>query len=561
MGALSSLRGLPAISDISASPGRRKMHIRPVIAVVLTLWSACAAAGAAAAEVYTDEDVRGLLAADLETLQSTVETTMKTATSAINREAESSRERRKADHWRKFVEKRIDDALDNKDPLEALLNAWTASSQILHYLVDGQGQGLFGDRQEAAIHAATAIDDRLVFLAQHYIPEDRLEQARERIDQYVAANPIRFSSTSGNLFVPAEGTLSTTIDFGRKTLGDVIRLPLAPQKLAADFGRGSQGLEGISVAAERFTDVVEKTPEQIRLELEALFERLGESQEEIERILGEIRTISENARETAVLADRVVVNIDTPIQSVAEMAPRIQEAAESIRSASAETARLIDSISALIQQTAEQSGAAEKGPRGPGGFRIQDYAESGPAIQAAAAEVRLMLGEIQELTAKTQSSKAESRPDSRPFDIREYRDTAQAIGDGAAEIRESLAELDRMLEQDVLPKGLGRVEESVRHSLEAAPPRFSRPTRHGIAGNAQRSRRGCYLGGWAIRSRTRLMSWVSRSSRSAVRASVSRSPSQMRRTASFKCQPYAPCSPPNPKRYANRQVGSPQSST
>ena len=97
-----------------------------------------------------------------------------------------------------------------------------------------------------------------------YMDEKAFEKVSRKMDQYVKKNPIKdiFSEKAAD----ENDTFSEVMDYG-----------LTPFKAIGAVRKGGQGIEDIAKTTERFTDIVEDLPEDIRWQLHVLALQLQEN--------------------------------------------------------------------------------------------------------------------------------------------------------------------------------------------------------------------------------------------------------------------------------------------
>ena len=186
-----------------------------------------------------------------DTLSTKVEETfLEVLTSSSNREVQKNVIR-----IRQFVTGRLRN-LDETDPRLVTLYTWSFFRRLHEYTTTGDGRFLFGNSQEALSTSLKEIDNTFYLFAAKYLEPDTLKEVSRKINKYVKSTPIT------GVFEDKEKSAGA--------FSDMLDIPLTPFRALGAVNRGGQGIADIAVTANRFTDIVEDLPEDLRWQLQVL---------------------------------------------------------------------------------------------------------------------------------------------------------------------------------------------------------------------------------------------------------------------------------------------------
>ena len=156
---------------------------------------------------------------------------------------------------RNFVTNKIR-TLEDSDPGLATINTWAFVRRFNMYASTGEGRFLFGKSQSILTGMLTELDKKFEKFTLNYLKKEDLEDLSKKINDYVLKSPIEdvFKAKTEE----EQGTFSRVMN------------PLNPFRAIDAVSKGGQGIENIAKTAERFTDIVEDLPEDIRWQLQVL---------------------------------------------------------------------------------------------------------------------------------------------------------------------------------------------------------------------------------------------------------------------------------------------------
>ncbi|MCM8530348.1 MAG: hypothetical protein NE330_04240 [Lentisphaeraceae bacterium] len=178
------------------------------------------------------------------------ETFLEILTSSSNREIQKNVIR-----IRQFVTGRLRN-LEETDPRLVTLYAWSFFRRLNKYTTTGDGRFLFGNSQKLLTETLKEIDNTFYLFAAKYLDPEPLKEVSDKINQYVNSTPIT------GIFEDKEKSTNA--------FSDMLDIPLTPFRALGAVNRGGQGIADIAVTANRFTDIVEDLPEDLRWQLQVL---------------------------------------------------------------------------------------------------------------------------------------------------------------------------------------------------------------------------------------------------------------------------------------------------
>jgi hypothetical protein len=178
--------------------------------------------------------------------------------------------------WKVNAIPAVEKAVFQTDPLAALGDAWGVTVAMARYLDEGEGRALFGASQSLAVEAAHRLESDIEQLAETVAGAPRAERARQRIERWIRANPIRdltFGRRSGMMDL----SITTAAELGVSGLQAVGEIETTARDLS-----------------ERLTVYFERLPKQIRWNAELVV--IEVMREFGGQVFSDIGSIEESAR-------------------------------------------------------------------------------------------------------------------------------------------------------------------------------------------------------------------------------------------------------------------------
>lgn len=150
-----------------------------------------------------------------------------------------------------------------------------------------------------------------------------------------------------------------------------------------ELQRTLASLENVAKTTAEFAVIARELPQQVRLEVEALLNEVGEAQVQLNATLEQVQTTLQEVEPLLVSSERVTV-------SIAEAGAALEK-----------TFMALDTTMVTILGTPEAraAAAARRDPNEESEpFRILDYAETAEVATSTAVELRALLEELQEIT-------------------------------------------------------------------------------------------------------------------------------------------------------------------
>ena len=358
---------------------------------------------------------------------------------------------------RQYVTKTLREVND-PDPREAIIDTWVFLQRLANYLTKGDGKNIFGDQQDLVINKIDGIAIYMKKLIEEYMDPEKVATLKQDINTYSTSNPIvgvfKDSTKQGRLF------------------SDLMEFPLAPFKAFSAIGRGGQSIEDISVTVERFTDIVEDLPEDVRWQVQALIMSLEENQ----LILENTKSVSKIADSSVQLSstlenypekirtefEKINGDLDKLFKQLALISADIHKSSENVKISS-------ENFNATGQ---EINKAMDKVPAS-----IQEIKASSKALTQAAKAVSLTIKDVQNITEffkeDSQDSTLVSDASVTPSNIEEPKDPFLVqLKDGSIELQKAANEITTgitqvraIIESQELLKGINAIEQITDKTL------------------------------------------------------------------------------------------------
>lgn len=380
---------------------------------------------------------KGQLLADLREYERALDDIWTVWKASALEQAPNRAAKRQIGQWRSLLASRYGEAFDNKDPLAAMLDAWTINEQVMAHLRRQPVRQEFGPRWNAAMQAARQSDALLDAIVETYIAEEVAAVARDNIEAYIRSEPlIRDKSFLGGLF-DFRSYMFSMVDVGKQTVDSVAAIPLMPLRTSEGIQRGTASLADFNRTASGFSVVVENLPQQFRRELETLLTAGDDKFSTVSAMLRDAHAMAEAFDRLALNAADLSRDLRLTITEAGKTAGVAGETGAAVAGAARELAAMAQTLAALIGEfQSRRAPASEAGSPPNPSFDASVYAEAASAIGAAAAEVRLATHEIRLLVEQSrQPSPRPAGDDRAPFNVLHYAEAARAIEAGGAQTR------------------------------------------------------------------------------------------------------------------------------
>lgn len=287
-------------------------------------------------------DAPDALAEEIRDFVEYFQNTVEHAAVELERKAATSDDRRAAILFRTRLVSQCRAAADQHDPKESLLDLWALSQRTLDYLSAGAGKSAFGERQPIALEAAKSIHVAIEQIARRCVTPDSFEHVRETVRTYAAEHPM-----AGDFTKPPARNLS---DEPRgEALQELVGLPLAPLTALAGVSRTPDSIRSVSRSVDRFAEVAEDFPANVRWQLQLLAMNLGESPlvasttGSFERLSESSTELAANSTEFVRLADELPERLGAQAQGVLD---RLDASQPELRTTLEEANLLVESVGA-----------------------------------------------------------------------------------------------------------------------------------------------------------------------------------------------------------------------
>lgn len=212
---------------------------------------------------------------------------------AIRNATPSRAVRKMAALWKVRMNTMVSDAMAEQDPVTALLETWSVCLRVRDYFQSGDGAKLFLDQQGRAVKTVAEMINGIEAVAGHYLPPEEMDGVRQRLAAYATSHPLtgEFEQNNAEPF-----RLDKAVWEG---VAGIIGLPLLPLAVP---GAIAQGAKDVTTVADRWADVAEDLPRELRWQMELFLTNL-EDYESFERSLKTAEAISQSAERISKVAD------------------------------------------------------------------------------------------------------------------------------------------------------------------------------------------------------------------------------------------------------------------
>ncbi len=458
----------------------------------LTLIAGCATAEPSArarlADVRTGLS-REELGDQLAQFEDTYEAVIREAAERIAALDPGKRTRRLVLLWQTRMLPMARDALNQDDPVHALLDVWALCLRMHHYFHDGDGRALFGDHQDLARQAAERALEAVEQVAAAILSPDMLDRARQAVDDLARQFPIR-----GEFSGSPVRTAVQRPDHGADVLAAIVTAPFAPFRAVEGIDRGAAAIRGFSAVAARMNETIHDLPELTRLQAELLLLEIenlestrsalaafAEFAQASSRFSAAVERLPEDLRRELVAAtedlDRHQAGLQQTLAQAREVVDRINEglrradeSAAAVERTAVQTARAGEAWTGTFQAITDMVAGFRGRPTARGSEAAATAAADGPtADEPPGPDTPAETPAPTALAAPAAPSNAAlppavgpdtdaDRPRPRPFDILEYAQTAEALDRAADRLTVLTRELRDLAGSKELQASLADVE-------------------------------------------------------------------------------------------------------
>ena len=357
----------------------------------------------------------------LDTYEEEFNDLIKGAAYEIDSESDSPRINRITLLWRTRLITANSNLINQEEPLAALVDAWSLAVRQNIYLKDGKGSTIFAEFQPKAIATADLIEKTIVNIALNAMPPSVFEETQKSIITFAKENNIE-GTFNKVLLYPTQEILSKD----KSTFMTALELPLTPFRALEGVDRGAEGIQKLSVTADRFSDIVDQLPESTRWQLLLLLHDLEETNV-AQNLLTNLNEFTKNSKSIAQTAENLPQELRNEltlmINELDEKHEKLNSTISEIKNTMALTNTAITNFDNTCNSLTTTSNAIK---------------ETTDSWKAASESTNQMLNTFSELKTSPSSK------DTKPFNINDYRDTANAINQASQNLTQLTRQLDNL---------------------------------------------------------------------------------------------------------------------
>lgn len=352
-------------------------------------------------------------------------------------------------HMRNFVTNKIRN-LEESDPGLATINTWAFVRRFKLYTTKGEGRFLFGSSQPILTDMLSELDQKFETFTLNYLDRENLDALSNKINDYAEKSPIT------DVF--KEKTEEQTSTFSR------VMNPLNPFRAIDAVSKGGQGIENIAKTAERFTDIVEDLPEDIRWQLQVLTLQLQDNKilkentetltslaNSFDKMNDLIAKYPEMWREERKHLAKEINAILTKLDSISK---DIQTSTLNVKSSSENFAQLGKDINQSTEKITSS---------------MKQVEESSQALTKAAGAVSQTIKDVQHISeffAGDPNEKEEPKdPDKKPF-LEQVELSAMALEKTAQELNKAIEQIQSIVKDKPFSEDLIAVDKISQRAID-----------------------------------------------------------------------------------------------
>lgn len=284
----------------------------------------------------------------------------------VKGELEENEPRDRVDSWQSRIIEECNRATSRDNPVQGLFDVWMLCRRLLDYFNTGESAAVLGETQTIVADAARRVHDRIEAIAAYHLGEEAFQKMKEDVTKHAREDPIRGT-------FPEEPPFSDT-DLGKPAWEMLSELFSMPLRVVEGMLESVDPTSGLAGAVDRFGEVVDEMPRNVREEAKILFDQFDKSQPELQKALGLVRDTAQSVEGT--------------VAGVPEAAWALEATADAIGRTTQEIVDLW---------------ATSDGPAGPASsdeqerFRLQEVTESAEAWTRTAEEFRGLMGDFRQL--------------------------------------------------------------------------------------------------------------------------------------------------------------------
>ncbi len=230
-------------------------------------------------------------------------------------------------------------ALLTLDPQEAYFELLTLTQAMAQYLTDGAGRELFGDAQPIAVDAARDVEVDLQRIGARFLSPEPLADATARAAELARQHPIR------GVFLRAEIEVGLAQVAPGSRFSDLIDLPMAPFRALQGVDAGAQAIREFNATAQQFNALVAGLPQQLLWQLELFLYDV----EETHAVGAGLEAFESIAQSAARLPHEIRLEGEALIERLAASEAELGDALAAYRAALADTGPALVSARELAQ--------------------------------------------------------------------------------------------------------------------------------------------------------------------------------------------------------------------
>jgi hypothetical protein len=367
---------------------------------------------------------------------------------------------RTALRWKMEIVTEFRRAMQQDDPLAALLDLWSLTVQVRQGLESTPPFVDLGAARGDTLDAVKLLESDVRAIADSVLDDAQLHAATTQIEDYSRRNPL--VRGFGREIEGSESRLWQ----GYAALESVLAVPLSPIRALQGIDTGAQAIAEFASVADRFSTVVNSMPESLRWQLELLVFDLDDTPS-LKALETGATTLAASSSRLATVAESLPQQIDRSVRSAVDrvvdptlgVAPIVADA----RATAAEIRQAVEALDRAVTGARELTAGLDR--------VTAEFGSAGKEWAGALTVLRDITGPAKEPGARAASGVAETGPgttEARPFDVREYGTAAAELARAAGELRATLLELDRLLDESRVDRATNRVDESARRAAEQA---------------------------------------------------------------------------------------------
>ena len=351
---------------------------------------------------------------------------------------------------RQFLSRRSRN-MNEDDPRLAALNTWAFLRRMKIYFKRGEGSFLFGKSQALMLSMLDQTDKDFELFALKYMDEKAFQKVSRIMDQYVKQNPIKdiFSEKATD----DSNTFSEVMDYG-----------LTPFKAIGAVRKGGQGIEDIAKTTERFTDIVEDLPEDIRWQLHVLALQLQENKilKDNTETLRSLAVSFENMNKImAKYPELLSLERKNMAQDMHDLLGKVSKVTQDVKASSVNiknSSKNFQQVGKDINQASEKITAS-----------IKQVEQSSIELTKAATAVSKTIKDIQGITEffKGDPNKPKEPKDpNKPSFLLQVEHSANALHKTAQELNTAIAQIQKTINNNNFSKELEVVDQISKQAID-----------------------------------------------------------------------------------------------